>query len=105
MRGPDFVLFDAANLPPNDSIAPRAIVTMALSYSAACITLGLRLWCGGIKSRKLGWDDGMIVLAMVRFHSTLSHPTIHSLIAKWISIGIRLNPTSLQQRVSEIWRG
>jgi hypothetical protein len=79
MRGPDSVMFDAANLPLNDSIAPRAIVTMALSYSAACITLGLRLWCRGIKSRKLGWDDGMIVLAMVRFHSTPSHPKYHAI--------------------------
>jgi hypothetical protein len=71
MRGPDLSRFDLQHPSVNDSIAPRAIITMALSYATACMTLGLRLWSPGVKTKKLGWDDGMVVLAMVCYHPPL----------------------------------
>ncbi|KAF2108796.1 hypothetical protein BDV96DRAFT_253709 [Lophiotrema nucula] len=56
---------DENNLLPNETIATKVIVTMALSSAFVVITLGMRLYCRFIKLKKPAWDDATIVLATI----------------------------------------
>lgn len=77
MRGPDFSKFDPQNSPPNVSIASGCIITIAISISAAFITLGARLYCRLVRTKKPGWDDATIVLATVS-HQLTHYLSLHS---------------------------
>ncbi|KAL5372056.1 hypothetical protein DPSP01_013799 [Paraphaeosphaeria sporulosa] len=65
MRGPDLSKIDHNKLPPNESIATQAIITMMATFTLALATLGMRMYCNFKRLRKPGYDDGTIIIATI----------------------------------------
>ncbi|KAF2686023.1 hypothetical protein K458DRAFT_387026 [Lentithecium fluviatile CBS 122367] len=65
MEAPDLSQIDRNNLPPNDSISTRAIVTMAVSFALVLLSLASRLYSRLFVVKTAAWDDWTIILATV----------------------------------------
>lgn len=54
----------------DETLQPNLYASDAICLAAAFTAVILRLYARRLKGQRLGWDDYMIIVALVRFHTS-----------------------------------
>lgn len=75
--------YDGSNIPPeveaslptflqaqiplwHENLQPDIYAALAMCHTLACVSVALRLYARRLKAQRLGWDDWLVVIALVR---------------------------------------